>query len=103
MHFILLVILFNISKTIKLLGHPEVLDINLEVNWTMPEDLRPYRGIFKVFIIPPEDLYLPVIPERINGKLVSYFLILPTIFKRYSIYAIAVQSKAKKILSKNMQ
>uniref|UniRef100_A0A914M031 DNA-directed DNA polymerase n=1 Tax=Meloidogyne incognita TaxID=6306 RepID=A0A914M031_MELIC len=56
------------------IGHPEVLDINLEVNWTMPEDLRPYRGIFKVFIIPPEDLYLPVIPERINGKLQKKYL-----------------------------
>ena len=52
------------------LGHPELLDLNLDINWTKPEDLRPYRGIFKLFIIPPDDLYLPVIPERIHGKLV---------------------------------
>jgi len=68
-----LVILFNL-KALKFLGHPDVLDINLDVNWRFPEDLRPYRGIFKVFIVPPDDLYLPVIPERINGKLVSNFL-----------------------------
>ncbi|CAK5039415.1 unnamed protein product [Meloidogyne enterolobii] len=50
----------------------EVLDLNLEINWTKPEDVHPYRGLFKIFIIPPDNLYLPVIPERINGKLVSH-------------------------------
>uniref|UniRef100_A0A914MNU5 DNA-directed DNA polymerase n=2 Tax=Meloidogyne TaxID=189290 RepID=A0A914MNU5_MELIC len=54
------------------IGHPEVWDLNLDINWTKPEDLRPYRGIFKLFIIPPDDLYLPVIPERIHGKLIFH-------------------------------
>nr|CAD2182349.1 unnamed protein product [Meloidogyne enterolobii] len=54
------------------IGHPELLDLNLDINWTKPEDLRPYRGIFKLFIIPPDDLYLPVIPERIHGKLIFH-------------------------------
>jgi hypothetical protein len=35
----------------------------------VPEDLRPYRGMFKVFVVPPDQLYLPVIAEKIRGKL----------------------------------
>nr|CAD2208735.1 unnamed protein product [Meloidogyne enterolobii] len=54
------------------IGHPEVLDLNLDINWSKPEDVRPYRGIFKLFIIPPDNIYLPVIPERIHGKLIFH-------------------------------
>uniref|UniRef100_A0A914P579 DNA-directed DNA polymerase n=1 Tax=Meloidogyne incognita TaxID=6306 RepID=A0A914P579_MELIC len=54
------------------IGHPEVLELNKEVHWTKHEDLHPYRGIFKLFIIPPDDLFIPVIPERIHGKLIFH-------------------------------
>uniref|UniRef100_A0A1I8C264 DNA-directed DNA polymerase n=1 Tax=Meloidogyne hapla TaxID=6305 RepID=A0A1I8C264_MELHA len=54
------------------IGHPEVIQLNKAVDWRRPEQLQPYRGIFKLFIIPPDDLYLPVIPERINGKLIFH-------------------------------
>jgi len=50
------------------------LELNKNVNWTKPEDLHPFKGLFKIFIIPPDDLYLPVIPENIHGKLVDIFL-----------------------------
>jgi len=73
MRLILSVFYSFLFNKIIYLGHPSILDINEEVLWTKPEDLKSYRGIFKIFIIPPEDLYLPVIPERINGKLVCYF------------------------------
>jgi len=73
MHFILLVDFNYLNKIIFLLGHPNILELNKDVNWTKPEDLHPYRGLFKLFIIPPDDLYLPVIPERIHGKLVKIF------------------------------
>jgi len=69
MHFTPLVVLIKFLN-IHYLGHPEVLDLNLDINWSKPEDVRPYRGIFKLFIIPPDNIYLPVIPERIHGKLV---------------------------------
>nr|CAD2176394.1 unnamed protein product [Meloidogyne enterolobii] len=54
------------------IGHPKVLELNKNVNWTKPEDLHPFKGLFKIFIIPPDDLYLPVIPENIHGKLIFH-------------------------------
>uniref|UniRef100_A0A1I8B827 DNA-directed DNA polymerase n=1 Tax=Meloidogyne hapla TaxID=6305 RepID=A0A1I8B827_MELHA len=54
------------------IGHPEVVELNRNVCWTKPDDLHPYRGLFKLFIVPPDDLYLPVIPERIHGKLIFH-------------------------------
>jgi hypothetical protein len=51
------------------IGHPQVVDVNRAVNWTKPEDTQPYRGIFKVFLVPPDQLFLPVIAEKIRGKL----------------------------------
>jgi hypothetical protein len=48
-----------------------VQDVNEDVEWDKPEDLFPYKGIFKVFLLPPDDLYLPVVAEKIAGKLVS--------------------------------
>jgi hypothetical protein len=51
-----------------------VQDKDEDVEWTRPEDLFPYKGIFKVFIIAPDDLYLPVVAEKFNGKLVSFHL-----------------------------
>ncbi|KAF7627182.1 DNA_pol_B_2 domain-containing protein [Meloidogyne graminicola] len=54
------------------IGHPEVINLNEAVDWRSPDQLHPYRGIFKLFIVLPDDLYLPVIPERINGKLIFH-------------------------------
>ena len=58
------------------IGHPQIVDLNKAVQWTSPEHLHPYRGLFKVFIVPPDDLYLPVLAERIHGKLVSALTLL---------------------------
>jgi hypothetical protein len=43
----------------------------MAVEWSNAEDLKPYRGIFKVLLLPPDDLFLPVIAEKIHGKLVG--------------------------------
>ena len=48
-----------------------MIDLNRAVNWTRPEHLQPYRGLFKVRVLPPDDLLHPVIAERLHGKLVS--------------------------------
>ena len=52
------------------LGHGEIIELNKPCKWTSSQHLRPFRGLFKVFIVPPDDLYLPVLAERIHGKLV---------------------------------
>lgn len=52
-----------------------MITLNEAVDWRSPDQLHPYRGIFKLFIVLPDDLYLPVIPERINGKLVDFKII----------------------------
>ena len=31
-----------------------------------------FFGLAKVDIIPPKNLYIPLLPERINGKLLSH-------------------------------
>lgn len=49
-------------------GHGEPLELNRDVLWTHPEHNR-YKGLIKCFIVPPEDLLLPVVPYHINGKL----------------------------------
>jgi len=70
------------------------LELNKNVNWTKPEDLHPFKGLFKIFIIPPDDLYLPVIPENIHGKLVDIFLkIFILLINRSFIYAEVVPLK----------
>jgi hypothetical protein len=47
-----------------------VIDVDEPVKWTTPEHMQQYKGLFKVFLLPPDDLYLPVIAEKIHGKLV---------------------------------
>jgi hypothetical protein len=54
------------------LGHPHVFDIDEPVEWHRPEQMLPYKGIFKVFLLPPDDLYLPVVAEKIQGKLIFH-------------------------------
>ncbi|XP_035226307.1 uncharacterized protein LOC118198678 [Stegodyphus dumicola] len=43
-------------------GHPKIITENFE-------DIEKYFGIVKCRIIPPRELYLPVLPHRCNGKL----------------------------------
>jgi hypothetical protein len=51
------------------LGHPsESKEINKEVNWTQSAD-NPYKGLIKCFVVPPDNLLLPVIPQKYNDKL----------------------------------
>jgi hypothetical protein len=53
-----------ITKSAKYpLGHPEILTHNFDYS------MEHYFGIAHVKILPPDDLYLPVLPVRIRGKL----------------------------------
>jgi hypothetical protein len=37
------------------------------VDWTMPEQIQ-YDGLYKVRIVPPKGLFLPVLPMRVNKE-----------------------------------
>ena len=43
-------------------GHPRIITSNFE-------DIEQYFGVIKCEILPPRDLYFPVLPVRCNGKL----------------------------------
>ncbi len=45
-------------------GHPIIITENFD------DDFDGYFGIAKCTILPPQDLYVPVLPAKINGKLV---------------------------------
>ena len=45
------------------IGHPTIITENFQ-------DVRNYFGLIKCTILPPKDLYIPVLPARINNKLV---------------------------------
>ena len=45
-------------------GHPVVVDEDFD------ETLQSYFGFVKLIILPPQNLYLPVLPLRINGKMI---------------------------------
>lgn len=47
-----------------------MIDLDRAVDWSAPEHLEPYRGLFKVRVLPPQQLLHPVIAERLHGKLV---------------------------------
>ena len=44
------------------------------VLWTKPDDVK-YRGILKVMVLPPRNLYLPILPIRIPGGNILVFYI----------------------------
>ena len=44
------------------LGHPEIITENFD-------DVKNYFGLIKCDILPPQDLYIPVLPLKQNGKL----------------------------------
>jgi hypothetical protein len=70
-----------------------VIDKNEPVEWTSPEHTQPHKGLFKVFLLPPDDLYLPVIAEKIHGKLViSIIFLFFVLLCRFFISAIVVPS-----------
>jgi hypothetical protein len=49
-------------------GVPEVIIPNdIKVTWDKPEEIV-HTGLYKVRIIPPCNLYLPVVPMRVSGK-----------------------------------
>uniref|UniRef100_A0A914HZT0 DNA-directed DNA polymerase n=1 Tax=Globodera rostochiensis TaxID=31243 RepID=A0A914HZT0_GLORO len=51
-------------------GHPEVHVLNVAVSWTLPEH-NPYKmALLKVFIIPPRTIDIPVLPVRVDGRLI---------------------------------
>ena len=51
------------------IGHPsKIEDPNIPVNWTKESD-NPYKGLVKCFIVPPQNLKIPVIPNKYNDKL----------------------------------
>lgn len=43
-------------------GHPDIITDNFS-------EIENYFGIIKCRVLPPTDLYLPVLPVRLNGKL----------------------------------
>lgn len=52
-----------INKTGKyVVGHPEVITENFG-------DLDSYEGLIKCKVVPPRRLFMPVLPQKINGKL----------------------------------
>ena len=53
-----------INKTGKIpLGHPSIITGNFE-------DINHYEGLIKCRVLPPRQLYIPVLPTKCNGKLV---------------------------------
>jgi hypothetical protein len=54
---------FNVKYPV---GMPTIIrPENHEVEWNKAEDIV-HDGLYKVRILPPKDLYLPVLPERVN-------------------------------------
>jgi len=52
-----------INKTGKIpLGHPKIITENFG-------NIRNYEGLIKCRILPPRDLHIPVLPAKVNGKL----------------------------------
>ena len=52
-----------VNKTGKIpLGHPEIITENFE-------DLSKYEGLVKCKVLPPKGLFHPVLPSKLNGKL----------------------------------
>lgn len=49
-------------------GRPNVLVIKQDVDWRQPTD-NPYRGLLKVVIVAPQSLLIPVIPLRMDNRL----------------------------------
>ena len=47
-------------------GHPTIITENF---CPLEETLIRYKGLIKCTVLPPKDLYLPVLPVRIDGKL----------------------------------
>jgi hypothetical protein len=50
-------------------GHPERIQMNYSINWSKPDDI-PEPGIWKVFVIPPDKLYIPVLPFKVEKRLI---------------------------------
>ena len=55
------------------IGHPERKFWNQEVNWTKPihmfRQLDSDQGLFKVFITPPQNTIIPVLPAKFDNRL----------------------------------
>uniref|UniRef100_A0A914KXM4 DNA-directed DNA polymerase n=1 Tax=Meloidogyne incognita TaxID=6306 RepID=A0A914KXM4_MELIC len=47
-------------------GHPEVHVINKDVNWSKPEDNIYNLSLLKLFVIPPRNIDIPVLPMKIG-------------------------------------
>nr|CAD2200928.1 unnamed protein product [Meloidogyne enterolobii] len=50
------------------IGHPKVLNLNEEVNWTTSSD-NPYPlALLKVFVIPPKKIDIPILPVKLDEE-----------------------------------
>ncbi|KAL7079245.1 hypothetical protein ACQ4LE_001596 [Meloidogyne hapla] len=61
----------TIATTSFPVGHPKVHVVPLseqKVYWTRSDQI-PFKGILKVFIIPPQELEVPVIPVKFDERL----------------------------------
>uniref|UniRef100_A0A914LDN9 Uncharacterized protein n=1 Tax=Meloidogyne incognita TaxID=6306 RepID=A0A914LDN9_MELIC len=47
-------------------GHPKVHVINKDVNWIKPEDNTYQLALLKLFVIPPRNIDVPVLPMKIG-------------------------------------
>jgi hypothetical protein len=55
------------------LGHPRLEIQNTTVDWRKAAD-NPYKGIIKAFIIPPNNLKVPVLPKRLPSGRLAFIL-----------------------------
>ena len=51
-------------------GHPELITENFGLKEDYGEKIKEYFGFIKCKVLPPKDLYIPILPMRINSKLV---------------------------------
>ena len=47
-------------------GNPTVHVLNEDVHWTKPEDLPYQIALLKVFVVPPKNLSIPVLPMKLD-------------------------------------
>ena len=47
-------------------GNPTVHVLNEDVHWTKPEDLPYQIALLKVFVVPPKNLDIPVLPMKLD-------------------------------------
>lgn len=50
------------------IGTPDIKIFTRHVNWTQSSD-NPFKGLLKIVVLPPTDLFIPVIPAKFDDRL----------------------------------